>query len=275
MNSVQNFLRWEERSIDVIGVKRCYVNIAGDLATGVLLSQIVYWFLPSKKTGNPRVTIDREGRNWLAKKRDEWWEECCVTPKQFDRSIEILESLGIVTTALFKFSGSPTKHISLNFDRLIELIERGENGISPNSKNEVTEGVNSNLPLREELITETTAETTQRLPTSEKLENLPDWIPTDAWNGWMEVRKNLKKNGKKIAWTPRCEKIAIDKLEEWYNQGYNLTTILDAATFGSWQGLYLPKDDQGATIKPVRKKYRRGDPNNPADWLAAQVREEF
>lgn len=164
MSKIQGFLKWEERSLDVIGVKRCYVNIAGDLATGVLLSQIVYWFLPSKKTGSPRVTIDREGRNWLAKKRDEWWEECCVTPKQFDRSIEILESLGIVTTALFKFSGSPTKHISLNFDRLIELIERGENGISPNSKNEVTERVNSNLPLREELITETTAETTQRLP---------------------------------------------------------------------------------------------------------------
>jgi hypothetical protein len=163
MNTMQEFLRWEERSRDVIDVKRCYIRIAGDLASGVLLSQIVYWFLPSKRTGNPRVTIDREGRNWLAKKRDEWWDECCISPKQFDRSIEVLESRGIVTTAVFKFQGSPTKHISLNFEPLIQLIGRGENESSPKVNNEIPETATSKSTVQEKpLLTESTSENTQR-----------------------------------------------------------------------------------------------------------------
>ena len=163
MNSLQDFLYWEQHSRDVIDVKRCYIRIAGDLATGVLLSQIIYWFLPSKRTGNPRISIDREGRSWLAKKREEWWDECCISAKQFDRSIEILESLQIVTTAVFRFQGSPTKHISLNFETLVGLI-RGENGNSPKGNNqEITQTGNSNLQKSEELpLTETTPKKTQR-----------------------------------------------------------------------------------------------------------------
>lgn len=99
---------------------------------------------------------------------------------------------------------------------------------------------------------------------------LPDWIPIEAWDGWMEVRRKLKKNGKTIPWTDRCSKIALGKLERWHQEGYDLTVILDAATIGNWQGLYLPKDDHGQEIKPIRK-YRRGDPNNPADWAAAII----
>ena len=42
----RRFLEWERRSRDTIDVKRCYVDVAGGLVAGVLLSQVVYWFLP-------------------------------------------------------------------------------------------------------------------------------------------------------------------------------------------------------------------------------------
>ena len=45
--------------------------------------------------------------------------------------------------------------------------------------------------------------------------------------------------------------------------------FLDAATFGNWQGLYIPEG-----LKP-ESKFRRGDPNNPADWAAASFEGEI
>jgi hypothetical protein len=96
---------------------------------------------------------------------------------------------------------------------------------------------------------------------------LPEWIPLDQWNGWVENRKKNKKSPV----VGQSKTIAINKLKNWYEQGYDLSVILNAATFGNWQGLYLPKGDDGQVIKPRKSKYRQGNPNNPADWLAAQV----
>ena len=45
----QEFIAWEQVSRDTIDVKRCYVDIAGDLVAGILLSQIVYWHLPGER----------------------------------------------------------------------------------------------------------------------------------------------------------------------------------------------------------------------------------
>ena len=125
------FLAWEKSSRDTIDVKKVYIDVAGDLVAGILLSQIIFWFLPSAN-GNSRIRINRDGRLWLAKKREDWWDECRITPRQFDRAISILEERGLIKTAIFKFAGSPTKHISLNYDTLIQgvksILHFGGNG---------------------------------------------------------------------------------------------------------------------------------------------------
>lgn len=98
---------------------------------------------------------------------------------------------------------------------------------------------------------------------------VPEWLPLESWNGWMELRLVKRdRNNRIVPWTKHCAKIALGKLERWREQRYDLVTILDAAASGNWQGLYLPKDDHGQEIKPERK-FRAGDPNNPADWEAA------
>jgi hypothetical protein len=51
----EEFLLWEKASKDTIDVKRVYIDIAGDVVGGIILSQIIYWHLPSKKGDN--VTI--------------------------------------------------------------------------------------------------------------------------------------------------------------------------------------------------------------------------
>ena len=120
--SYQDFLRWEETDYDSINVKRIYIDIAEDLIAGILLSQIVYWHLPSKRDGNSKLKVKTGNKLWLAKGREDWWDECRITPRQFDRAIGILAEKGIIEKKLFRFNGSPMTHIRLIPDALMEHI---------------------------------------------------------------------------------------------------------------------------------------------------------
>ena len=88
MDTEQSFLAWEAASRDTIDVKRIYIDIAGeDLIAGILLSQILFWFLPDHDGKHKScLESDVNGKYWLVKKREAWWYECRISPKQFDRA---------------------------------------------------------------------------------------------------------------------------------------------------------------------------------------------
>ena len=172
--SFNDFLRWEEADQDSINVKRMYIDIAGDLIAGILLSQIVYWHLPSKRDGQTKLRVKKEGELWLAKGRDEWWDECRITPRQFDRALGILLEKGIVEKKRFRFGGSPTIHIRLIPEVLMQYIEsqlggvnsiltKGENPTLQNVKMEVDESVKTLTKITAETTSETTALNTYAL----------------------------------------------------------------------------------------------------------------
>jgi len=46
----EEFLAWERASRDTIDFKTAYVDVAGDLVSGLLLSQIIYWHLPGENS---------------------------------------------------------------------------------------------------------------------------------------------------------------------------------------------------------------------------------
>lgn len=117
-DSFSQFLLWERSSRDSLDVKRVYIDMAGDLVAGVVLSQIVYWHLPSRD-GTPRLQVEREGKLWLAKGREEWWDECRISPKQADRALEVLEGRGLIEVGLFKFGRAPRKHIRILHDAFL------------------------------------------------------------------------------------------------------------------------------------------------------------
>ena len=114
------FFSWEQASRDSIDVKKIYIDMAGDLVTGVLLSQIVYWFLPGR-SGESKLHVEKDGVIWLAKKMDDWWDECRVSAKQARRAIAALKARGIIETRICKFAGVPTTHIRLT-DRFLDLL---------------------------------------------------------------------------------------------------------------------------------------------------------
>ncbi len=131
------FTSWvqsEHANKNVFLVKCLYVDMAGDLIAGLLLSQILYWFTPSSKSDEKgklflvkKLQCVKEfnkstGKEYcLAKNRESWWDECRIKARQYDRAIKILVGKKIVRVKNFKFNNQSTPHIFLNQKTFIKL----------------------------------------------------------------------------------------------------------------------------------------------------------
>lgn len=101
---------------------------------------------------------------------------------------------------------------------------------------------------------------------------LPDWIPLDAWEGYLEMRKKLRK-----PMTPRAMTLNIGILERLRAEGQNVTAILDQSTANSWIGLFAVAErrnlDRTSPAAPNRSnfpslgKHGQATANNLQDWL--------
>lgn len=65
---------------------------------------------------------------------------------------------------------------------------------------------------------------------------LPDWVPKEHWDAWIEARTKSKKPP-----TDYAKKVAVGKLEELQKQGYAPDAVLKEAAFNNWSGLWAPK----------------------------------
>lgn len=120
--NLDQFFKWEKATRDTIDVKKIYIDVADDLVAGVLLSQIAYWFLPSKE-GKTKLRVQKDGFLWLAKGRDDWWEECRIKPRQFDTAVNKLIEKQIVIKTTYKFDGNPMIHIRINWRVFLSLLK--------------------------------------------------------------------------------------------------------------------------------------------------------
>ena len=111
IQTFKEFLAWELYSRDTIDLKRIYIDIAGDLIAGLLLSQIIYWNLPSKETGKSKLQVKKDGHYWIVKGREDWYNEIRITKRQYDRASKILieKDLIIPSKTNWKFGGVPSQ----------------------------------------------------------------------------------------------------------------------------------------------------------------------
>ena len=65
---------------------------------------------------------------------------------------------------------------------------------------------------------------------------LPDWLPIEAWNGYVEMRKRIRKQ-----MTPRAQKLVLDSLGDMMGRGVNICAALDNSTRNNWTDVYEPK----------------------------------
>jgi hypothetical protein len=170
----KDFLLWEATTRDTVDFKTAYVDIADDLLAGLLLSQIVYWYLPSKKGGS-KLRVRKDGHYWIAKGRADWWDEIRLKPRQVDRATSILVAKGLIVTALYKFDGAPTTHLRLMQEAFMaawQALIKAREPISPDGQMDFTDSLNPSspdgemdLPVSGKSLTETTSEITSETTT--------------------------------------------------------------------------------------------------------------
>ena len=133
----KNEFLYREQAYRVIGVRVELIRaMEGDVLTGMLLSQIIYWHTPAHD-GSSKLKVQQEGQLWLAKSYKEWHEEIQFSKKQTHRCLMLLESMGIIKLRIFKFNNAPTMHIQIVWDVLLPLLEKLEK--SDSSQRELSE----------------------------------------------------------------------------------------------------------------------------------------
>jgi len=67
--------------------------------------------------------------------------------------------------------------------------------------------------------------------------SLPDWIPADHWNAWVEARAKARKSP-----TDYAKRLAVLKLDNYRKQGHPPAQVLMQSAFNNWAGLFPPKE---------------------------------
>jgi hypothetical protein len=65
---------------------------------------------------------------------------------------------------------------------------------------------------------------------------LPDWVPLEAWNGYLEMRTKKRKEP-----TTRARELVLTKLWQLHTEGHDLTAVLDNSTVNGWTDVYAGK----------------------------------
>lgn len=65
---------------------------------------------------------------------------------------------------------------------------------------------------------------------------LPDWLPEDSWDAWLEVRKKSRAPN-----TPRALRLAINELARLKAAGQDVRAVLDQSTLRGWRGVFEVK----------------------------------
>lgn len=157
----------EAHDHDAIKVKRLYVDInEGNWYDAALFSQIMYWHGRNKETGERRMKVLRNGEYWIAKRYEDWWDECRVNAETAKKAIVRMVKRGLLVKQVWLFSGKPTVHLRINvegFEVLANhsLAEKQEFELNRSNVPDGKGTIDQMDQVRDtDLYTETTAETT-------------------------------------------------------------------------------------------------------------------
>lgn len=253
--------RIEQSERKFVRLKHIYIDMAGgDMIAGAVLSEIAYWSLVPKKTGESRLRkIPGQKELWLACPRKSWWERSRIVPRQFDRAVAKLVKLGLVEVQHFMYRGQETVHTRLIgevfnsvYNQQLETISAPQKPpkpvklklqkVSPNG-----EGVSPNgytqLPNGD-----------THSPNGDTLDlRVPSIVPTTTYP-----------NGCAAPSAAADALSPVGEMDDWFGDDVNVEPILDSEPV---QELIQPEPVQEASI-PVAP-----EPAKPAtpDWAGQEL----
>lgn len=200
----------------------------------VIYQNLFYW--AEKNAANGRHFYD--GRWWTYNSVSAFADLFpYLTGKQIRTALEKLETSGLIISGCFNKSA---------YDRT--------KWYSPTCLN-----VETHLPKK----TNEAAQKGEPIPdinTNNKpyviIEGYPLWLPIEAWQGWVEMRKQRKR-----PLTDRAKARALTKLEALHLAGHDINELLDRSTINGWLDIYEPKETKNA-----------GNSQSPAEPTNSMVR---
>jgi hypothetical protein len=184
-----------------------------------------------------------------------------ITPKDLERTREtfrrkgfIEEGWGLKNWRKRQAPSDPTAR-----ERMRNYRERHRN-VTRNVTDDVTgDKRNVTKALRVDIEVEVEEEEKEKTPLNpprgEKANGfaLPDWIPRQDWEAFVEMRKKI---GKKL--TDAAKPLAVKKLERLRADGNDPGEVLRQSVLASWQGLFEVKEKDRAApaaARPVERAY--------------------
>lgn len=245
-----------------------FTKVTGSVTSAILLQQIIYRLQDAESF----YKFKEPCKHALYKEGDSWIEELGFTRREFDTALEKLKGLKLVNT---QTTMDRITYYSLNKDifnlLFSELYLNDERGFTK-STNEPTvkaesafsKSTNPPLDISNNLLTENTSENTTKNNSSiissfEKTVELPNWLNLEAWNKWVQHRKEIKK-----PLTPTSTKQQLLFLEA--NKSDHVE-IIEASISGGYMGLFpIKRDGKKALMDRCLNEKKRNytvDPNNP------------
>lgn len=209
---------------NVVTVNKSFVEFAGSLEGGMMLSQLLYW--------TPRSIMG----GWIAKKDNEFSEELCCTVYGIRKARKALEELDVIVTKTKRFNGTPTLHYKV---KPKELMEKWISyfDIDDSSKTQ------SPFVETEETITENTTENTTKTTTN----NIYSYMQTLAEVSGIDISISQNKGwlGKE-AKALKAAGYTEDQLQEHFGKG------------GTWYKQdFRGRKGQPPTTRQIRETIKR------------------
>lgn len=203
------------------------------LNAAVIYQNLFYW--AEKNAANGRHFYD--GRWWTYNSIKAFADLFpYLTGKQIRTALDKLESSGLIVSGCFNKS---------NYDRT-----KWYSPTCLNAQTDLPKKTNENDQKGEPI----PDINTNYKPVKYIRRELPECIPVDAWQGWVDMRKQRKK-----PLTDRAYNQAIDKMVAFEAKGQNITEVLDRSTMNNWLDLYEIKEQKnGAT-----NRQHATEPTNP------------
>ena len=201
------------------------------LNAAVIYQNLFYW--AEKNAANGRHFYD--GRWWTYNSVSAFADLFpYLTGKQIRTALDKLESSGLIVSGCFNKSA---------YDRT-----KWYSPTCLNAQTDLPKKTNENDQKGEPI----PDINTNNKPDINKIE-VPAWFPMDAWQGWVDMRKQRKR-----PLTDRAKQRAINKLTSLHLAGHDIGELLDRSTINGWLDIYEPKESSraGNSAKPT-------EPTNP------------
>lgn len=152
---LQGWLEGDITTSESLNIKLIYIDMFDSLVDGAIFSRIMFWTAPNKR-GRPKLTIQKksplDGKKhyWLAKRYEDWWDECRVPERTARAAIKRMVKLGLLEKQIWHFQGSPVVHVRVVAERFRELVQAVQNGTIAQLREEILSGKKCQIEMAAE-----------------------------------------------------------------------------------------------------------------------------